>query len=100
MAGANPSGRSPSTEQWDGTNWTAVASQNTFRIRYAASGAATDGIISFGEAPGGSSASAETWNGTSWTTVTSGNTARYLVGGSGGSSNSALSFGGTYSSNR
>ena len=91
----NPSGI-PASEQWNGSSWTTVASQNTPRIRYAASGAATDGIISFGEVyPAGSNSNAaETWNGSSWTTVASGNTARLYVGASGGSSTSALGFGG------
>ena len=73
-APASPPGDSTNSETYDGSAWTEVNNNNTFRSGSSGAGTQTAGIIFGG---GTFTALTETYDGTNWTEVADLNTARY-----------------------
>jgi hypothetical protein len=80
-----------SSEEWDGTNWTATSNVNVARGRVAGVGTTSAGLI-FGGQP--TNSATESWNGSSWSTAPALSTARHGMAGA-GTSPTAVGFGGS-----
>jgi hypothetical protein len=89
-------GRVGTTEEYNGSSWTAGGSLNTARYGLGGAGTQTAGLAFGGEANPPITGATEEYDGSAWTTVGSSmNTARYLLGGT-GIQTAALAFGGLH----
>ena len=98
FGGRNPPGPAfvSTTEEYNGSGWTAGGALNTARSYLAGFGTQTGGVAAGGRinAPGSSTNATEEYNGTAWTTVNNMGTGRRVGGSAGIVQTAGLAFGG------
>ena len=85
-------GRTPNTEEWNGSSWSEKANLANERYAMAGDGTSTAALCVDGAYPSGTTL-VESWDGSSWTAGTASNYARYALQG-GGTQTSFLACGG------